>query len=66
MEKLATLLLAQPRAVIESGVVIPCALQDLLAVVLEDCTCRFRSEVLCAFPAAVDALPRTAQHRNDH
>ena len=36
MEQLTTLLLENPSAVIESGAVIPCSLQDLLRVSLED------------------------------
>jgi hypothetical protein len=36
MDKLALLLLDHPSAVLESGVVIPCAMRDLLAMALED------------------------------
>jgi hypothetical protein len=66
MEKLTHLLLADPRAVIESGVVIPCSLRDLLAVALDDHTCTFRNEARCASPGAAGAPLRMAQLRNDH
>jgi hypothetical protein len=66
MEKLTSLLLEQPRAVVESGVVIPCALMDLLSMALDDRTCRFRSEVRYASQGDGSALPRIAQHRHDH
>lgn len=56
METLATLLLEYPSAVLESGVVIPCALQDLAPMALADRTCMFRSE--SSSPADGDALPR--------
>lgn len=36
MEKLTTLLLDHPSAVLKSGVVIPCSLLDLLGVSLDD------------------------------
>jgi hypothetical protein len=65
MDKLTLLLLEQPGAVIESGVVIPCALQDLLATALDDRTCMFRSEARRSSRAVGDALLRTNRFQPD-
>ena len=65
MEKLTTLLLEQPSAVIESGVVIPCALRDLLSMALDDRMCRFRSEESVAFLEVGGARPRCVQLPRD-
>lgn len=56
MEKFALLLLEHPSAVIESGVVIPCALRDLAAMALDDRMCMSRSEVADSFQEAGDEL----------
>jgi hypothetical protein len=59
------LLLEQPIAVIESGVVIPCALQDLLAMGLDDRTCMFRSEARHSSQAVGGAPLRMNPYQRD-
>lgn len=65
MNTMLHLLLENPRLVVESGVVIPCALRDLLAIALDDHTSRFRNEVLYAYQGDGGALLHMFQPRHD-
>jgi hypothetical protein len=65
MDKLFDILIANPRAALEAGVFIPCALMSALE--LEDDQAIPRSgDIERSFREAADARPRSAQLPRDH